>query len=424
MAITEKERDADYKALVKEIRVLSITLYCIIKDSTFQWRSKGTASVSIRGGVLHFEFNTQLWDMLSTTERMFVLLHEIYHVFLDHFGRLPPVTPVVSRAADLANNSALLKHFNFKRKKMKVLGPMLCWPDTIIPGLPLADDLSAEEYLWILEKNEDKLPKGEPGNTGVAGEEGSIDDHSKMDPKDLDKFLKGKMGEMKDDLMEEGLTEQKAQKELEKFIQDIPDADARESLGKMAGTGVGNLESVDDIIKKRKMTWTQYARYLKRSVLGLKENTVWIPDRRTHSLAQQGLFVPSYKERDGRRGRVCVVLFLDTSWSCDHLRPYFFGFAKALDPEIFEVITFGFNSKTYPINLANPQYIGGGTSFAFQSTFDKVTNPSKYGFVFTDGDVMGMSDITEPERWHWFLSANNTRAIPAGCAINMLKNFD
>ena len=229
---------------------------------------------------------------------------------------------------------------------------------------------------------------------------------------------------MKDDLMEEGLTEQKAEKELNKFIHDIPDAEARENLGKMAGSGVGKLESVEEIAKKRKMTWTQYARYFKRSVLGIKENTVWVPDRRTHYIAQQGMFVPSYKERDGRRGRVCVVLFLDTSWSCDHLRPYFFGFAKALDPEIFEVIAFGFNSTTYRLNLNNPEYKGGSTSFNFQEAFNKVVNPNKYGFVFTDGEAMRMSDITEPELWHWFLSKNRTRCIPDGCAINMLENFD
>lgn len=417
---SESKRDNEFKSLFKEIKDFSIALYCIVKGSTFSWSNRGTASISIKGNNLHFEFNTKFWDKLNAQEKMFLILHEIYHVFLDHFGRLElPITPIKNVAADLANNSSLLKHFSFDEDDLPFLRKNGCWPDTIIPGKPLSADLSAEEYLYILDKNKSGMEGGKGQGKGDAG----MDDHSKIDPGKMKDFLDKALSELKDDLKDSGMSEEEAKQQIENLIETIPDIPTQENFGVKAGVGTTGSTKLLNYDRKRKTTWVQFAKFLKKSTVGDNDDIVWLPDRRTQHLAQNDMFLPTYKDRTNKNGKICVVLYLDTSYSCYSLRPKFFGFAKALPKDIFEVVAFGFTDTVYKIDLNNPYFRSGGTSFNFEPSFSKIVNPRKYGFVFTDGEA-SKPRLSEPQRWHWFLSGSQVHNIPTGCIIHKLKDFE
>lgn len=433
MAISEEERDAEFKSCIKEIREFSVILYHIIKTATFRWNTKGTAFVTAKSGCIHFECNKNFWDKLNQEEHLFLILHECYHVLLDHFKRFPKVTRTSNKAMDLAVNHALLKHFSFKRKKMPFLSKIGCWVDTVIPDQVLLDTLSAEEYLYALEKYEKDNPgsastgEGSDGMEGLIGEQGSMDDHAQSKGEALNDILTKVLKGLPEELQEkEDLSEGQVEQKLKEFA---------ESLGEEVGaaiTGAGFGKSAEKplikVEKKRKTTWLQFAKRLEKIVKGDRQQTAWLPDRRTGSLANKNMFLPSYREDEGKEGKVLVVLFLDTSTSCDHLRPHFFGFAKALPKEVFEVVAFGFTTRTYRLDLDMPRFHDGGTSFQeFEAVFNRVEAKKKYAFIFTDGDA-GAVEFESPEKWYWFLdepiNSYNTRAIPKACTVQCLQEFE
>lgn len=439
MARTEKDRDAEFKQCIKEIREFSVVLYYLVRKATFRWNTKGTAFVTARKGCIHFECNLNFWDRLNDEERLFLILHECYHVFLDHFFRFPKITTIANKAMDLAVNHSLLNHFSFERKKMPLLSAIGCWVDTVIPGKVLLDTLSAEEYLYALEQAEEEKAdgddSGEEGGSGdsleknekKAKENGSMDDHSEVDAEGLKEVLKDILEDLPEELEDkEGMDKEEAKDAIDDFVKQLGQ-DIADEL-KAAGSGSFEDSRPLDYKKKRKSTWFQFAKRLVKRFKGDKENTVWLPDKRIQHLAQDNMFLPSYKEAENRNGKILIILFLDTSISCDHLRPHFFGFAKALPKEVFEVVAFGFTTKSYPLNLNQPRFNSGGTSFHdFDIRFSSFGEREKYGFVFTDGRAAPVT-LTEPHRWHWFLDRKpcerNTQAIPKECQVHWLDDFE
>lgn len=431
MAISEEQRDAQFKGCIKEIREFSIILYHIVRTATFRWNTKGTAFVTARSGCIHFECNKDFWDKLNQQEQLFLILHECYHVFLDHFKRFPVVDRTTNKAMDLAVNHSLLKHFSFKRKKMPYLSKIGCWADTVIPGQVLLDSLSAEEYLYALQKYEEDKPSSSTGASGEGAEDessqGSIDDHSQANPEVLEAILEKLLKDLPEELQErEDMSEAEAKRKINDFTESL----GEEASQVLKGAGYGSDESLSQIKveKKRKTTWLQFAKRLEKIVKGDRQQTAWLPDRRTGSLANKNMFLPSYREDEGKEGKVLVVLFLDTSTSCDHLRPHFFGFAKALPKEVFEVVAFGFTTRTYRLDLDMPRFHDGGTSFQeFEDVFNRVEAKKKYAFIFTDGDA-GAVEFESPEKWYWFLdepiNSYNTRAIPKACTVQCLQEFE
>jgi len=426
MAKSEKERDDEFKQCVKEIREFSVFLYYLVRKATFSWSSKGTAFVTARKGCIHFGFNYKFWDRLNVEERLFLALHECYHIFLDHFSRFPKVNRLSNEAMDLAVNHSLLNHFSFDRDNMPLLSRIGVWVDTVIPGKVLLDTLSAEEYLYALQEAEGnrKYPtKDEEGSKG----KGSIDDHDKADATELKEIVKGLMSKLSEDIKtKENLTQKESEKVVEDFLNTLGQEVAQEI--REAAPENSEFKEIKQFDKKRKTTWVQFSKRLVKRFKGEADTTVWMPDRRVQHLVKDNMFLPSYKEAESKKGRVLIALFLDTSISCDHLRPYFFGFAKALPKEVFEVVAFGFTASSYPIDLTRPRFRTGGTSFSdFEEKFNSLGSKEKYAFVFTDGYASPVT-LSDPRRWHWFLdqvvSINNAYAIPKDCPKYCLSDFE
>lgn len=412
-------RDAEFSQCVAEIRELSLVMYHFILFSTYSWEKEGTASVTLHDTQFSFSFSKDFWDLLNQTERLFLILHECNHIFLDHFARFPDRRKWVPEAVDIANNESLLRAYSFDVNNMPYLWKTGCWAETIIKDKPLLKTLAAEEYLHILEMND---------KTGKSKSRGSMDEHKPFTKGHLS-ALKQIMAGIKNALTsEEGMAPAEVETAMVEFEEKIGEEAASSLRGK--GIALASSPPTKETVKipvKQPIPWARYGKRLAKKFAGTNTTTTWTPDRRTDGLAEEGMFLPSYTDGDAKTGRILVVLFLDTSVSCDHLVPSFMGFAKALPTEVFEVVTYGFSNRSYPIDLKAPKFINSSTSFQdFQSTFDKHKAAKKYAFVFTDGEAR-KPKLNNPSQWHWFLdkkpSQFNTAGIPTGCIIQCLNDF-
>lgn len=400
-------RQQEFDALLEEIKELSIVLYSFLYKSKVSWGKERTqtACVSLSNGCANFAFNPKFWDKLNQREHLFLILHECYHIFLEHFVRFTEIGQLENAALDIANNHTLLKHFTFDVADLPFLRKNGCWVDTVIPGKVLMEGLSAEEYLLTLQQHKGK----------AQGE--SLDDHQAsskgVSQEDLDKLMERAEEFMKEQFPEK--TEEEIKEQIEKGLQDV---------GLTAGAGEGK-DVLAEYFEKRKVTWKHFAKRFIKAVYDDKEETLWIPNRRTHDLCNTDMFLPAYRDQD-IENKVQVVLFLDTSGSCGEYKKHFLGFAKAIPADLFDVHAFGFNRVVYSVDLKNPKFKGGGTNFQeFQKYMNTVPGKRKYAFVFTDG-YGNNTKLDHPENWHWFLfSKGSTRNyIPKGCQTHCLDNFE
>lgn len=459
-----------FGGMLRELEKLNVYLWRVAGEIEFGIDNNfRTAYVAVNSyGHLEIKFNRAFLDSLNDVEKMFVLLHELFHVTLSHFQRLTP-SKDANRAADCANNSTLFRQFNFKLDAMPVLEKLLVMPDNLVRGKKLLSTLSAEEYLLILrnEKKQqgDKKNKSESNNADAdAGDESGSDKSDNEQDANSDKKEKskkkgkGKKSDKKqsdenseggesssDDSFDDHNTEQAAdiQKALEKIMEYVSREMRQENkMGQQTAKEKRDIKKVQESLnadwkkvipdsvlevadKQRKVTWAEFSRHFTKSAKGGNLENSWLPNRRTEGLASDGIILPSEKIGENENGKIKIILFLDTSASCDELRPYFFGFAQSLPKDIYEVEAVGFTTTPYRIDLDNPAFKNGGTNYQFfQQVFDSYEGDKKYAFVFTDGDAIKPT-LKNPEIWTWFLpECHFLYGIPDGCPIQMLKDFE
>jgi hypothetical protein len=123
---------------------------------------------------------------------------------------------------------------------------------------------------------------------------------------------------------------------------------------------------------------------------------------------------------------------MDTSGSCWGLADRFFKAARSLDPNIFDVKYFFFDTMVYPANLKqNKIFGGGGTSFRAISSYVYSKNINPYVWVLTDG-YGDMPNIPENQKkkWHWFLTepvnhrSSISKFFSAKSKIYLLQDFE
>jgi hypothetical protein len=393
---------SEFKSLVDEIHEFNIVLYAFLYKANVVWdESHPTAAVAINNGRATFYFNPTFWTTLTVQEKLFLILHECYHVFLFHFTRFTSFDSVTNAALDVAVNHSLLRHFSFTEDQLPYLRVNGCWCDTVLPGQVLLDTLSAEEYLLILRMNQPQMMYIQ------------MDAHGGLDEGDMEEIKEALGKDMKE------LFPEKSDQEIKDLLSDFE----KETKAKLAGTGSFEGKPVVAITKKKK-TWQSFAKKLQKMFFDSREESAWLPHKRLRHLETNGMRIPSSREEE-QREKVNVILLLDTSGSCTSYQPHFLGFAKALPKEYFNVHVFGFNTRPYKVDMKDPHFKGGGTSFSFfQDVYDSVPG-EKIVFVFTDGEGSECK-LKHPQLWHWFMYSYDrcTHYIPKECKIHRLDDFE
>jgi predicted metal-dependent peptidase len=381
-----------------------------------------TAAVQFNkeGKFINFLFNKNFWEQCSDYKKMFVVCHEALHIILQHGTRfLENVNNQISNIAmDVVVNHSLVRDFGFIRSEVDSKTEY-CWVDTVFKdkkylGLPYPDDESSEFYYNEIEKIENENSDGNNGQSGGKAGNKLVDDHSGISDEELEELVKKEIESLN--------PEEKGQ--LQKSLNNI----------KKAGSLTGNWFNIEEIKESRKKKWETVIK--KWEIQALKfvesEREQWIRRSRRMNSFDNGLILPSTAETECfsmQDNKINVHFFLDTSGSCINLASRFFTAANSLPKEKFNIRMFCFDTKVVEVDIKQGKvYGGGGTRFDIieEEIIKEKTKTNKYPaavFIITDG-YGNKVQPKFPKRWHWFLSENYKKYIPAESFAYDLKDFE
>jgi hypothetical protein len=128
------------------------------------------------------------------------------------------------------------------------------------------------------------------------------------------------------------------------------------------------------------------------------------------------------------------VFFLDTSGSTWAYRDRFFGLVRTLPVGEFAIELCSFDTEVYELDIRKPQVRGGGgtcfdalerwliTRRRARAQRKRAEMYPDVVFVLTDGDGGAVKPL-HPERWHWLLTTDNARSVPAESVAYRLAEF-
>lgn len=375
-----------------------------------------TACIQYNKSGLSFLFCDTFFDNLSDEEAKFVICHEMLHVLLNHGVRFkkslsernPVLQSKVNKALDIAINESLVDFFGFDRKDLPYLEAMpLCFIDTIFKDT--TDILRGQtgEYYYSKMLDDDNLQSG--------GEEGGLlNDHTQFIT--IDELLE-KIGQ--------GMSSYEKQK-LKNMI--------KNQFNSQAGTAEGGLLDIACLFEQpKKVRWETVIRnWVDITKRQLFPQSNWASeDRRFYDVVRRNDFIlPGHRELPkNTKNRIKLFFFLDTSGSCIGFANRFFTAASTINQDYFELHLLNFDTRVYETDLKSRKvYGGGGTYFHIIPEYirGKAHKDDKWAaFVLTDG--MGNDpQIGDKEAgaFHWFLTCDYKKLIPAKSKIHMLEDFE
>lgn len=402
------------------------------------------------GDCIDFNINPDFWDTLEKEQKLFVVCHEILHVFFCHGYRINGLKQkfelqIANLALDIVVNHFLTDSLGFDRNEVdppippealseeeRKLAPegypkgKYCWVDTVFPeekSRPFTGE-SFEYYYNLVKKEVEKDPNGKVGKMS------SLDGHDGLSSFAGEAFDK----KMKDSLSSD---EQKAldnSKNIKNEAKKELDAEAKRAKegGKKAGNEVGSSWILAKNVKvPPKRRWESVIKNWSSKYLNEKLGYQWVHENRRMSELPKSIMLPSEYEIDEyEKARIPVWFFLDTSGSCAHLADRFFQAAKSLPEDKFLLKLFCFDTKVYETSLESKKLYGfGGTQFDIIEHYiqkeikSKNTKYPEAVFIVTDG--MGNNVQPEkPHRWQWFLSEDYRSCIPKECKIHKLSDYE
>jgi len=324
---------------------------------------------------------------LSDEERVFVFLHESFHVLLSHNKLELPDPNKANIASDIIINDYLVQ-----AGLDRVAG--LIYGDEAI-GMDSFGMTVKEVYALLPDSLSISIggALGEILNGGGCGENGVRGDSI---PDAVTKDIGGDAP------------------------QEIKDAQQEKSPqgGKLAGSGFTNLEewAVDH---KAEFAWAEILKEIAPKAFwegkdGKRHLTFNNLNRKVAWQAPE-IVLPVYRDSDGDGGdpnkKPSMVLAIDTSGSIGHeTQRGFFRIAKSIPTEHINLRTISFTTVVEEFDIAgSPKFRSGGTAFGPISTWVNNEYGKNYPdavVVFTDGYGTFYPPPTDStlSKWYWFLT--------------------
>lgn len=395
-----------------------------------------TAAVTMSPeGQLAFIANEEFWEeeMRGFLDRVFVIAHEMMHLFLNHLPRIAEDIPeeyvdVFNIAADLFINHFVEDNLclsrNFLCEFLKEKG---CWVETVFGDEEKWGDIeqyrgkSVEFYYNLLKEEKDEyiqeLKKQLDAMRTISKEDyNNLSDDQK---RQIQKVVKDAIY---DAGMEDAIKDNGAKNiDLEKVCREI-----------QAGNGSGSFEIIRENkpIQQKKRWESVIKRWCKRTVMDSRnENKRWgFADRKFNQVQKHCQFhLPGdvRKAMDGN-GKNSVAMFLDVSGSCYSYKETFMAAAKTVPTKYFDLRLFAFDTRVTEVKKGQGIYAGGGTSFSpIPKAIEQAYGKKHPDVVFLLTDGYGTRFHTNyPERYVWFLTEWNTiDLIPPKSKIFYLADF-
>lgn len=434
MQLTEKEGKIK-KMSVEDFSEIS-SLICR-ENSVFQaiWRSCeffwdstiATAQVEyhLKTGAIALRINPDSWASCTKEGQRFILLHEGFHLFLDHFGidskvDLTKYNPKnMNIAQDIPINHLIEKayvpscreEFEFK----------LCFVDTVFDkatARKISDNEKWTYYYQLLDANSDKQPQAE-----------QFDGNSKESA-----FGEGQGGsfqDLKPEIQQEAIEAAKEAIEKESNKEDILKIVSQTSQHAPAGkSALGALIEIAQGKVQKSRKWESLVQDMLASMIKVKfkDKLSWAKMNRTaFGLNDDSLILPGETEQKLKQQneKFRVVAFLDTSGSCYSQATRFFNLIKTMPEDLFELEVFSFDYYLYPVDMKSQRLRGGGgTSFSIlKEEIDQREVSPDVIFVLTDGEAEAIYP-KHPKKWIWLLTHDYDRAIPKESKKILLSNFE
>lgn len=356
--------------------------------------------------------NRKFWDSLPGTIKVWVLYHEIMHVFLDTFGREKSLKledkERSNHAHDIVINELSKGYLSINPDHFPVLNKFM-WVRTVfsekeIEAHKITTDGSLPYYYRLLTH----LDKS-PGNLICLSSGNDLSDEDKA-------IIREKVKEILRNLSDEEL------KDLKEQPASGPLADqAGEALGKRIERRKTEMKRRwKSVFASEGSTELEYDVRSERKIGVGRKNSMyrgsWIWD-----LPHESRFVGLHPKLTDRS----VYMYIDTSGSCEHLSQQFYDIYQAV-AEDHDVKVFGFHTKVYEIADAE-HFKHGGTCFrAVANHYENL--PRNEGgkrkvYVITDGHAEAVH-LKNPAEWTWILTEDgSSSAIPNGCRIER-QSFD
>jgi predicted metal-dependent peptidase len=387
-----------------------------------------TAAVSLeKDGDFKFIFNPDFAKELSTEELGFVAAHETMHILLNHLQLAKNFKdPILfNYAADAVINDYLADQ-----------GMEL--PDSVVDGVGLIGedcaDLSVSEVYERLDQEingsggDDQEGDGQGEGQGGGSTSGiDLDDFKDFDnhswihdanKNDID-AAEDVFNKNQDDLSEQ----------IEDMRKDQPNPG-----------GFSMTKSNDDLSKWREdnsvsLAWEDLLKEIDPDIL--PDTSSGPPQRPTFARRPRSLsafpetILPVTKKSEvdkaKNKDKPTIVMALDTSGSIGHEQAEkFITLAKSIPRDKVNLFTCTFTTNYLDLDLDDPHFRGGGTSFSAVEDFiqEKVINQVPDGskkpikdypktvLVVTDGDA-NFYERSKPsqsqleENWHWLLTPDN-----------------
>ncbi len=423
---------------------------------------------------VEFMFNPILWQKLDLYTKSFVVGHECLHAMLNHGIRTRdcPLPRLANIALDIVVNHMLVNKFGFCRAEID-FSPLIegqmdeqgkqaphknfrgedivgCWIDTVFKDLQgeIKRNKSFEYYYNLLEQNVIIITgvggscslklKGKNGEArdSVGGQ--IIDGHDHLEDFN-DEEIKENIAET----LNERLTEEEKQDFSDKVMKSeegkaaeksLDDKKNRKAAGQQAGSLAGRISYKPPSKRwmKKKKWETVIRRWARRYYSEEVTAEQWARCNRRMMTFGSDIVLPHDVDNDDREiERIDVYFFLDVSGSCWHLKDRFIAAAMSLPPERFNIKLFCFDTEVHPIDIKNPQILGGGGT-AFDIIENRIQHDVKSGtiprypdgvFLITDGYGNKVSP-ERPDRWYWFLSVDYKEWIPGESLTFMLEDYE
>lgn len=321
--------------------------------------------------------NSKFWNQLNPIEKEFLISHELMHLMLKHHSRFSPSVKN-NVACDLAINSLLMHYMGIGASDI----PFLTQNGTFPFAMGLPELQSAEFYCAMLPRNMDE------DSFDVFG--GDLDESLSDLEKRVDRELVGKLASTSGTLGQTIHAHRKAK--LKQSLKSI--------MGDIAGRDV-------------------------KDIWGFSNVESFIPSRRFGQISNLMLPNERFMENDDGVKKHRAAVFLDFSGSCLELAGHFVAVAKAIPKNLFDIRTYCFDTKVYPVNINNMKYeAGGGTLFHIINDELKKLRHFDLVFVITDGAGNEIPNPISPEKWHWFLCKGGyADYIPDKSRVYALDNY-
>lgn len=339
------------------------------------------------------------WRNLNTTERDFIIDHELSHILLNHGKRFKEGCDArnANIAADLAINDILLKKYGGK-DKIPTLYCLGYFPEKC--GFP--SNLTSEEYYSLLRET-DNCPRRTLFGSDIFSDN------------------------------------------LKKVIGELEEAREKEFSGIEAGTGQ-LAKALRLELRTRKQKFSEFVKDIAKGSAPCHTYDYFerwgVRERKDVVLLRNSKVLPHAEclmEEEKRVKKNRVLVFLDFSGSCEVLKPIFAEALISLPIRLFDVNAFLFADRICEVDtkvIRRNKCISPSTNIGFGTNFFLVEEEAKkHGydlvFFFTDGHGCLMKNVPpkEQKKWHVFLKSESrnfrvcSESFPNGFNIHMLDSY-